>query len=69
VHSRLTRVSASAASPARWQIISYGGARHSFTNPQADSLGVPAIAYNKLADECSWKAMLSFFEEIFAASG
>ena len=50
---------------ADWQIISYGGTRHSFTNPLADSVGAPAIAYNKLADERSWQAMRSFFQEIF----
>ena len=52
---------------ADWEIISYGGTKHSFTNPDADSAGMPAaLAYNKLADERSWRAMKSFFEEIFA---
>jgi dienelactone hydrolase len=51
---------------ADWQIITYGGAKHSFTNPQSDSLGMPGIGYNKSVDERSWKAMASFFEEIFA---
>jgi len=51
---------------ADWQIISYGGTKHSFTNPDADSVGMPALGYNKLADERSWRAMKSFFEEIFA---
>lgn len=53
---------------ADWQIISYGGTVHSFTNPEADKVGVPTIAYNKLSDERSWKAMTSFFEEIFGAA-
>jgi hypothetical protein len=26
------------------------------------------LAYNKLSDERSWKAMASFFEEIFAGA-
>jgi dienelactone hydrolase len=52
---------------ADWQIITYGGTVHSFTNPEADSLGNPGLKYNKLSDERSWKAMLDFFEEIFAA--
>jgi dienelactone hydrolase len=51
---------------ADWQIVTYGGAKHSFTNPNSDSLGMPGIGYNKLVDERSWKAMVSFFEEIFA---
>jgi dienelactone hydrolase len=50
---------------ADWQIMSYGGTVHSFTNPDADRVGVPRIAYNVLADERSWKAMVAFFEEIF----
>jgi dienelactone hydrolase len=53
---------------ADWQIIIYGGTVHSFTNPEADKIGAPGIAYNKLSDERSWKAMTSFFEEIFAAA-
>jgi len=51
---------------ADWQIISYAGVKHSFTNPEADSLGNPGIGYNKSADERSWKAMQTFFDEIFA---
>lgn len=52
---------------ADWQVINYGGAVHSFTNPDADGRGVPGLAYNKSVDERSWKAMLAFFDEIFAA--
>lgn len=55
-------------SEADWQVITYGGTVHSFTNPEAHRAGVPGLAYNKLADERSWKAMVSFFEEIFAAA-
>jgi dienelactone hydrolase len=50
-----------------WQLISYGGTVHSFTNPSAASVGNPGIAYNKSADERSWQAMRNFFNEIFAA--
>ena len=49
---------------ADWQIMSYGGTVHSFTNPDADRVGVPGLAYSTLADERSWKAMAAFFEEI-----
>jgi len=52
---------------AEWQIISYSGTKHSFTNPDAGSIGNPGLAYNKLTDERSWKAMASFFDEIFRA--
>ncbi len=51
---------------ADWQIISYGGTKHSFTNPEADKIGNPGIAYNKSTDLRSWKALTYFFEEIFA---
>jgi len=53
---------------ADWQVISYGGTVHSFTNPAADSVGNPGLAYNKLSDQRSWKAMVSFFEEIFGGA-
>ena len=49
-----------------WQLISYGGTVHSFTNPTAASVGNPGIAYNKAADERSWQSMRNFFAEIFA---
>ena len=51
-----------------WQMIVYSGARHSFTNPGADSYGMDALRYNKQADERSWSHMKLFFDEIFAAS-
>ena len=50
-----------------WQLCVYGGAVHSFTNPDADKLGNPAFAYNADADRRSWAAMLSLFEEAFGA--
>lgn len=51
-----------------YTLINYPGAKHSFTNPAADSLGKKfnlAIAYNKAADEQSWAAMQNFFNVIF----
>ena len=48
-----------------WQMIIYAGARHSFTNPAADSVGMDALRYNKKADERSWKHMQIFFDEVF----
>jgi dienelactone hydrolase len=51
---------------ADWQMIFYGGAVHGFTNPAAGKAGIPGVAYNKNADERSWKLMQVFFEEIFA---
>lgn len=51
---------------ADWQIVSYSGTKHSFTNPEADKNQMPALAYNRLSDQRSWNAMVSFFNEIFA---
>jgi dienelactone hydrolase len=53
------------AGGADWQFMVYGGAKHSFTNPDADKVGVPALAYNKIVDQRSWKLMLSFLDELF----
>ncbi|MDO8434083.1 MAG: dienelactone hydrolase family protein [Candidatus Binatus sp.] len=52
---------------ADWQVLTYGNAKHSFTNPISDSLNMPGIGYNKQVDERSWKQMAAFFEEIFAS--
>lgn len=54
------------AAGADWECNVYGGAQHSFTNPTADSRGIPGLAYNKEADRRSWQAMLDFFREIFS---
>lgn len=51
---------------ADWQFMVYGGAKHSFTNPEADKISIPALAYNKTVDQRSWKLMLSFLDELFA---
>ena len=48
-----------------WRMILHGGAVHSFTNPAVDALGNPGLAYDRTADERSWRAMLDFFGEVF----
>ena len=51
-----------------YKFISYEGAKHSFTNPDADALGEKfgmPIAYNAAADQKSWQDMQDFFKEIF----
>jgi dienelactone hydrolase len=48
-----------------WQLIVYGGAKHSFTNPNADNAGMAALGYSKSADQRSWADMQVFFKEIF----
>ena len=59
-------VQAMNASSIDWQMIAYGGTRHSFTNPDADKHGMDALAYNASADRRSWQHMSAFFDELFA---
>jgi len=52
---------------ADWQVISYGGTVHSFTNPDAGkTVKLDGVAYNAQTDKRSWAAMRAFFAEIFA---
>lgn len=48
-----------------WQLIMYGHAVHSFTNPGAGDDPSSGVAYNADADHRSWGAMKLFFEELF----
>jgi dienelactone hydrolase len=48
-----------------WQMIFYGNAVHSFTNPDSGNDAAKGAAYNKEADMRSWEAMKAFFKEIF----
>jgi len=50
---------------ADYQVVIYGGSKHSFTNPKAAERGVAGLEYNRMADQRSWSAMHAFFEEIF----
>ncbi len=48
----------------------YPGAKHSFTNPEADANGKKfnlPLAYNKKADEASWNDMKAFFKRCFGS--
>ena len=55
------------AAGADWHFHSYGGVKHGFTDPDSNSRGIDAVAYNASADRQSWAAMTSFFDELFAA--
>lgn len=48
-----------------WQMVSYGGAVHAFTDPAAGSDNSKGAAYNEKVDRRSWEAMKQFFAEIF----
>ena len=53
---------------ADYQFISYPGAMHSFTNPDADQYGKKyklPLGYNARADKESWAELTKFFETIF----
>jgi dienelactone hydrolase len=53
-----------------YQFISYAGAIHAFTNPEADKLAASAgltgkVGYNAAADHRSWTHMKGFLKEVF----
>ncbi|MFQ5937097.1 MAG: dienelactone hydrolase family protein [Acidiferrobacterales bacterium] len=55
------------AAGADWEMITYGGARHGFTNPDADVYEIDNVRYNKAADARSWRDMQRFFKELFSS--
>lgn len=48
-----------------YRFIYYGGAKHSFTVPDAEKKGVDGLKYDANADRRSWQAMQSLFREVF----
>lgn len=50
---------------AEYRIIRYEGAKHSFTNPAADALGMDGVGYDAQAAAKSWADMQAFFNEVF----
>ncbi len=56
------------AAGARWRLVAYEGAIHSFTNPGATAIGEKfglPLAYQREADERSWAELERFLAEIF----
>lgn len=53
------------AAGAKFEVVSYPGAKHSFTNPDADKAGMEALGYDADADKKSWAAMLRLFKQVF----
>ena len=47
-----------------WQLHVFGGAKHSFTNPEANDPDFGAV-YSKNADERSWKIFTDLLKELF----
>ena len=48
-------------------VISYPGAKHAFTNPDADKAGLPGLAYDADADQKSWQEVLRLLREVFGS--
>ncbi|HEX9654433.1 MAG TPA: dienelactone hydrolase family protein [bacterium] len=54
---------------ADYTFIAYEGAKHSFTNPDADKFGAQfnlPLAYNEAVDQKSWQDMQDFFNKLWS---
>ncbi len=51
---------------ADWEMNTYGGAVHGFTNPNAAKHGISNLRYDAKADKRSWARMQAFFAELFS---
>lgn len=49
------------------EVVRYPGAKHSFTNPDADKAGVEGLAYDRQADRESWAAAVAFLKRVFGS--
>jgi len=51
-----------------WQMHVYGGAQHSFTDPEVEerarAMGIQGLKYDAAADRRSWRSMLELFSEV-----
>jgi dienelactone hydrolase len=47
----------------RLEVVEYPGAKHGFTNPDADKAGMPGLAYDAKADEASFAALRTALKE------
>jgi dienelactone hydrolase len=54
---------------ADWQVVLFGGAVHSFTNPAAGNNPAAGAAYNARAARRSWRYLQEFFREIWRVKG
>ena len=49
------------------KVITYPGAKHAFTNPDADKSGVEGLKYDREADRKSWDAAVKFLRQVFGS--
>jgi len=57
------------AAKADYELVSYGGAVHAFTNPGVDKVGLPGARYDAKADARSWTQMRTLFSETIDGEG
>jgi len=55
-----------ARSSADWQFVVFGGAKHAFTNPDANGVGIPGVGYDERTARRSGEYMKVFLTEVFA---
>ncbi|CAI2342877.1 unnamed protein product [Caenorhabditis sp. 36 PRJEB53466] len=53
------------ARKADFVFVSHAFAEHGFTEPDADSFGLPGVKYNEKAAKRSWRETLALFKEVF----
>lgn len=49
-----------------WELDLYSGAKHGFSDPGTDSLGMPGAAYDARAAARSWDSTARFLDELLA---
>jgi dienelactone hydrolase len=47
------------------RVVTYPGAKHGFTNRDADQMGVAGVAYDPDADRKSWQEVLALLKDVF----
>lgn len=52
------------AAGADWQVTTYGEAWHAFTDPLAETKGVPGVRYDAFVDRLSWAQATAFLEAV-----
>jgi len=52
---------------ADWTLMAFSGVKHGFTDPESNTRGIDAVAYDAHADRQSWAAMTLLFDELMPA--
>ena len=55
------------AAGAKFNILTFPGVKHAFTNPDAGKAGIPALEYNAHADHESFAEMTKFLKGVFSS--